>query len=187
VTVGCAASHLVRGRIEGHEREHSVLSSLPAKHVPPQRLGVCGEDIVWSSRLEEPRGLPELAFELTRRPPRVTGEQPRPADALTFGQLFLATYHPHGAEQEPPLEEIGMFEFREQDGGLRLYRPTDEEAVLGLEQGRQRGGGVGRVKLRRTVEDDPKGAFLGVLDDEHDRVAKIGVEETSAGDQQLSL
>jgi DNA-binding transcriptional MerR regulator len=38
-----------------------------------------------------------------------------------------------------------------------------------------------------SVENDPEGTVLAVFDDEHNRVAKVGIEEASAGDQQLSL
>jgi hypothetical protein len=69
----------------------------------------------------------------------------------------------------------------------RLDRAAEADPAVGRPEPLQtdRTGHVGDRRLQRVIEDDPKGACVRVIDDQHDGAHEVGVAQLRHGAQQV--
>lgn len=174
----------VQERVGGRFGDDLVEGRDGAEGFAPEAVVVMAGEEVGSGPGGDPGLLAEFAFELTFRPARVAHEGPDERPGV-LGVLHRVSGRDAGGKAKPFL--LGPPKGREGEvfAGHRaadMDRNAGEGGELFLFQK------LADLVARRVVEDEPEGAFLGVVfGEKNDGAIEDAVAERGVGDEKLAL
>jgi hypothetical protein len=148
-------------------------------------VGRLRERVVRLRRLDDPVLPAELALELPGAPSRIAREDAPRVVADDLVRLLERREAERAEERHGGVLRID--ELAEDEHRIPLHRTAEPDLLVVLDDRLELGDELRDGGRRRAVENEPGGAFVGVLGDEDDGAAEVRVEQARRGDQELAL
>ena len=187
---------LVPGEVVGGFGEPAEAAGLAAQHAAPQLLWIIRENVGGFGVDDDPRPGLDLRLELAGLPAGIAAEDPQGVDPTDHQRRVGGEVRRRDVTGERS-EVVGVvviglpggdpvFEAGEGDQRVRLDRPAGEHPRRFRLRRHPTLQGIDELLTAGTVEHEPEGTLVMVLDHVHDRAVEVRVIQQRRGDEQSS-